>query len=202
MILQDPNFPYFPTQIVLIPCQQNIKSELSPSIWPATRPQCISMARATYYGRRNKRWSIFPTFSKDQAWQKLVGDLQLSQGAPGMASRLSLEGRWAMAVPTSAWQRKAREDVIALHDKPTKMEIRTSRQKTRQRRRCTSTLHKDKGAWTMSPKLWWGGCLACITSIYVMYVMYVGYSPNLPPRWVKHCWLSYRRAAYTSVVEN
>ena len=44
MILQAPNFPYFLPKYILILCQENIKSQLSPSIWPPTRPQYISRA--------------------------------------------------------------------------------------------------------------------------------------------------------------
>ena len=68
----NPNFPYIPTQIVLTPCQQIVL--LSPTIWPANGPQCVSISKVQHtMAKDTKRWSVFPTFSKDQAWQKTCG---------------------------------------------------------------------------------------------------------------------------------
>jgi len=85
---------------------------------------CQHSKGATYYGKGYKEMISLPDFLKRPSMaENLWGICSLQKGL-----YLHLHGR------------ETKEDVIALHDKPTEMEIRTSRQTTRQRGRSMGLL--------------------------------------------------------------
>jgi len=85
---------------------------------------CQHSKGATYYGEGYKEMIRLPNFLKRPSMaENLWGRCTLYKGL-----YLHLHGR------------ETREDVIALHDNPTEMDIRTSRQTTRQRGRSMGLL--------------------------------------------------------------